>query len=413
MRLWLLLSLGFFPAPAKAEDPPARAAAESGTVESGIKKLLDQLPVLEKAEQEKLRLCNRSYASGTPLEDPALFQKLRERNAKAEELLVRPDLSKAEGALSIPAADIRLMTVFSGAYVLAMDASFRGDRATFDRHVASLLRWQSCLMRSDPTLLEYAIIRMPWRHTFNALLQDWERHPDQAARLAEIREIFARHRITRQEVASTGKGEVRAFEECGGLRGYLEALEKTAPNFPMLKAPFDQVRKEELLKLPYDHAEEMARNRRETEDQERRILSGKATDSWPEMKPAQAPGTQLEDYRNRKNGLGDLVADYSPSLLTRQTYAGALALDPMLELGLKWLEQEGKGQAFGAELAATSLSPEDGKSFPIDITKREIYISSHVEEEKPAAPNEAKPVGFWMAPRMTLRLPRWRQVAGR
>lgn len=363
-------------------------------------------------EMQTVREVRRQLAEGKPIQDEALLEKFRTRYQRANEFLKPPLAFKpvTEASDTTP-----VIYLFQGTGVLAVQEMLEGNRTQADQLLDDMLRWSRLLRNARPNLVQGAISRHGWETAFSLLLQDWTRHPDQTKRLDEIVKFQAENKMERAEFIESVKSEYRWLVQLGGYREILKNDVYADSVTTFLRSPFDELSKEQLQKLPYDHQAEMRRDNAERARLLEFLKNATPMIEWPSFKLPDTRAT-LADYMKRPNGLGDLLHEQTEPILTNGMWSSALSRGALLDACLLWLKLEQEGKTIEASRFTAFLDPVDGKPLGIDLKRR--IIRSRGPNQKVDSPDDnADPLpaaGFFRGGDDPLVVvPRWRtRVAG-
>lgn len=343
--------------------------------------------------------------AGRPLQDRQLLDRAELMHGKANVLLQSP----ARFPVNPKASEwmMPLLRVMQAEELLARQASLQGDRTKMEKHVESLLAWNRHLREARPNLVGWATAWMGWPVAFNILLSDWEKHPDQAARLREIEELFLKSRVRQEELIQLAKCEYESMLAFGGCRDFLREWRKIGECHPMLKKPFDQVPIDELLTFSYDEKASEELGLKDAQQRLADVCSGKPLMVWESIS-RKFPQRTLEDYRRMPNGLHFLLAEQTDPSSSIYVWGMTQVLAAQMETCFAWLRAEREGKAFNADDPSIAKDPMEGKPLRVDEKQRLIFsIGSDFRPEK----SEEIPagIGFHRAlPDPAFRVPKWR-----
>ncbi|WP_264503399.1 hypothetical protein [Luteolibacter flavescens] len=202
------------------------------------------------------------------------------------------------------------------------------------------------------------------------MLSDWETHPDQKAGLSEIEALLREFPCDCSELIQVYRREAQFFSDSGGTKGILQEIPVDQTSGFLLREPFDKLTVGELLELPYDEESEVRRRESQLLGSIEAVRERAPLVNWPGfvVKPS---ATDLDAYRKRPNGLGDLLEEHPTDI-----YHGALTTtlfqQPSMETCIAWLRAEGEGKIFTQHSDGVADDPVTGKPLKIEPGSRRI-----------------------------------------
>ena len=409
----------FLPAHLLADEPrgsgtpeiPAALRPDSPEVppeRNGLSRFLSGFTPLAPAQSMLYRESLKALRDGKPLDQPELLESLVRIHQQAKKLLVPPlAFTGNEQSGTFSAALIRL---FQGTEILARQALANGNRPAADAYLGDLEQWSLMLRNAQPNLIQWVVSQYGWRTSLNCLLEDWQGHPDQTRRLAEIEALVQRHRTTTGELVEAAKGDARWEIKHGGIKGILSELPPSGRMTLFLREPFAQLSAAEVLALPYDAEADAERLLRDTIDLLRCLEKQTALTEWPVLRETHN-GRELDHYRTIPNGLGELFSEQADRASGMQFWASALSRNPLAEAGLAWLKHERDGTEITPDQFRDFRDPVDGKPLEIDREARIIRCRGRNMKAGPPDPRSPAPpkAGYFsIGDDQALIVPRWK-----
>ena len=382
-------------------------SAEVAPERNGLTRFLNEFSPLSPAQSTLYRESLKALRDGKPLDQPKLLESLVSIHQQAKKSLAPPLAftgNEQPGTFSVA-----LFRLFQGAEILARQALANGNRPAADSYLADLQQWSLMLRNAQPNMIQWVVSNFGWRTSFNLLLEDWQSHPDQVRRLAEIEALVQKHRTTTGELIEAAKGDARWAIKHGGIKGILTELPPSTRMTLFLKEPFAQLSAAEVLALPYDADAEAERLLRNTRELLQCLERPTALTEWPVLR--ETPNRhKLDHYKTVPNGLGDLFAEQADRSLSMQFWASALSRNLLAEAGLAWLKHERDGTEITPDLFRDFLDPVDGKPLEIDRESRIIRCrgsNMKADPPDPASPPPPKAGFFSVGDDQLLIVPRW------
>jgi len=411
----------FLPAYLQADDvrsggtPEIPAALRSSLPEvqpdrNGLTRYLSENAPLSPVQ---LKLCRESLEAlrdNKAIDRVDLLGLLARIHQQAKKSLVPPLAftgNEQPGTVSIV-----LLKLFQATEILARQALAKGNRPVADSYLADLQQWSLMLRNAQPNMIQWVASHYAWRISINCLLEDWQNHPDQNRRLAEIEALVQKQRTTTEELIEAAKGDARWEIQNGGIKGILSELPPSSGMTIFLKEPFDQLSTDEVLALPYDAAAQTKRLLSDTLELERCLEKRTALIEWPAFKDP-PNGHKLDHYRTIPNGLGDLFSEQANRSNSMQVWASALSRNPLAEACLAWLKYERNGTEITPELFHEFRDPVDGKPLEIDRESRTIRcrgLNMKADQPDPISPPPPKAGYFSIGDDLLLVVPRWKHT---
>jgi hypothetical protein len=372
---------------------------------NGIVLFENQIKPLENKTAASLSASLDNLRVGTPVDDPALFKLLEKRHATARAILKAPARFPKRTEFEVTAV---YGQIFQGAEALACRSMLDGNRPAAAAFHRDMLEWSRLMRNSHPALIEYVIGFSGWVTAFNGMLRDWESHPDQKARLAEIEGLYREFPCSRAELIPVFRRESQFWCDSGGTLGFLKQLPPDQSSALQLDEPFSELTPGELLKLPYDEAVEIRRFERNLLDTIDAIHRGTPLNNWPAARIDPA-GKTLDVYHARPNGLGDLLYDYSAKELKAQALSMILFAEPSMETCLGWLKAENNRKGFTGESRGVGADPWTGKALKIEPESRRIRSVGPDMELENLGDDALLPGIFTSNDDLLLQVPSWRK----
>jgi hypothetical protein len=398
---------------ARSEEKPAIIlspelainAPEVPDEKNGIVLFEQRLEKLDVATAKSLSEAVKQLRAGTPVNDPALFKKVEERHRAVREVLKVP--ARTPRRTTYPTLPLYVQ-IFNGADALAYKSSLEGNRAAALEYRRDILEWSRLIRGSHPELVGYVMGLAGWRNAFNGMLHDWESHPDQKAGLAEIESLLREFPCPWSELVPVFHREAQFWCDSGGTKGFLEKFPRNQSTALFLREPFDKLTVGDLLDLPYDEASEARRLEAQILGCIAEIRKQTPLSSWPEFNSEEPAGKDLEAYRKRPNGLGDLMNDH-PTGSNKRMLSFIVFHQPATETFLAWLKAEGEGKAFTGESPGVKPDPMTGKFLKIEPETRRIRsVGANMEFEKMEGDNLSTGIVI-VEDDPVLKVPRWRK----
>lgn len=350
----------------------------------------------------------KALRDGKPLDQPELLESLAKLHQQAKKSLIPPLAftgNEQPGTFSVA-----LFRLFQGAEILARQALANGNRPAADSYLADLQQWSLMLRNAQPNLIQWVVSHSGWRTSYNLLLEDWQNHPDQNRRLAEIEALVRKNRTTTEELIEAAKGDARWEILHGGVKGVLSELPPSTRMTLFLKEPFAQLSAAEVLALPYDADAQAKRNLLDTLELLRCLENPTALTEWPVLR-ATPNEHRLDHYRRIPNGLGELFSEQADRSSSMQFWASALSRNPLAEAALAWLKHERDGTEITPDLFRDFRDPVDGKPVDIDLESRIIRCrgcNMKADPPDPTSPPPPKAGYLSIGDDQLLIVPRWK-----
>lgn len=398
---------------AVGEDKPAIAlspelainAPEVPDEKNAIILFEQRLEKLDVTTSKSLSEAVKQLRGGTPVNDPALFKKVEERHLVAREVLKAPARTPRRTTYTTLPLYLQIL---NGADALAYKSSLEGNRAATLEYRRDMLEWSRLIRGSHPEFIVYVMGLVGWRNAFNGMLHDWERHPDQKAGLAEIEALLREFPCPWSELVPVFQREAQFWCDSGGTKGFLEKLPRNQSTALFLREPFDKLTVGDLLDLPYDEASETRRLESQILATIAEVRKESPLIGWPGFGSEKPAGKDLETYRKRPNGLGDLMNDY-PTESNKRMLSLIVFHQPAMETCLAWLKAEGEGKEFTGDSPGVKPDPMTGKLLKIEPENRRIRsVGPNMEFEKMEG-DERTPGIFMAEDDRVLKVPRWRR----
>ncbi|MCX6876397.1 MAG: hypothetical protein NTW21_21690 [Verrucomicrobia bacterium] len=412
--LWCFLLAHLQAEDACGSGPPAIPAAlrpnspEVQPERNGLPRFLSEFTPLSSAQSTLCRESLKVLRDNKPLAQPELLESLARAHRQAKKSLVPPLAftgNEQPGTFSVA-----LFRLFQGTEILARQALANGNRPAADSYLADLQQWSLMLRNAHPDLVQWAVSFSAWRTSFNCLLEDWQNHPDQDRRLAEIEALVQKHRTTTEELIEAARGDARWEIQHGGIKGILSEMQPFTRMTHFLKEPFAQLSAAEVLALPYDADAQAERLLSDTLELLRCLEKPTALTEWPVLR--ETPNRhKLDHYKTVPNGLGDLFSEQANKSLSMQFWASALSRNPLAEAGLAWLKHERNGTEITPELFRDFLDPVDGKPLEIDRESRIVRCRGcnlKADPPDPTSPPAPKAGYLSTGDDQLLIVPRWK-----